>query len=112
LLKAGRPQDAKPDADKSVDLASTPENLDTRGHILLALGDTKGALDDFNAALREDADSISSLWGRGQTYEAQGLLARAMIDFNEAVDMEASDREDRDAQEKAHARLRALQASR
>jgi tetratricopeptide (TPR) repeat protein len=111
LLKARRPEDAKADADKAVALAPTPENLDTRGHILLALGNASGALSDFNAALYGSADSISSLWGRGEAYEAQGFPAQAIIDFRKAVELEAADAEDRDAQEKARARLAVLQAT-
>jgi tetratricopeptide (TPR) repeat protein len=112
LFKAGQAEEAKLDADKSIELAPNSDNFDTRGHILLALGDTEGALDDFNEALRENADSISSLWGRGQAYEAQGLPAEAITDFNKAIELRALDFDDREAQEKARARLVVLQAAR
>ncbi len=111
LLKAGRLEEAKRDADKAVAFAPTSDNLDTRGHILLALGEVQAALDDFNAALSMNADSISALLGRGQTYEARGFPMEALADFKKASDLEALDFDDREAQAKARARLLALQAT-
>ena len=78
------------------------------GHILLALGNTNAALEDFNAALRVNGDSISSLWGSGQVYEAQELPALAILGFKKTIELKASVSANRDAQTKARARLAAL----
>ncbi len=111
LFKAGKLEEARLDADKAVAFERSPDNLDTRGHILLALGDTQDALNDFNAALREKPNSISSLWGRGEAYEAGGLLTEALADFKRASELLAMDFDDRKAQEQARAHLAVLEAS-
>jgi len=81
-----------------------------RGLILLALGDAKAALDDFNEALRLKADSIVSLWGRGQSYEIQGLRSLALADYKKAIELSPENPDDTDAQKKAHAQLIVLEA--
>ena len=83
---------------------------DTRGHILLALGNTKEALDDFNEALRHKADMVSSLSGRGQAYEQQGLRSLALADYKKAIELKANGADETDAQNKARARLIVLDA--
>ena len=110
-FKAGKAAEAKSDADKAVSLA--PADADprsTRGLILLALGDTKGALDDFNEGLRLKADDIGSLWGRGQVYEIQGLRSRVVADFKRVIEVKAATADETDVQNKARARLIVLEA--
>ena len=111
LFKAGKAVEAKFDADKAVSLnPAAPESRDTRGHILLTLGDAKAALDDFNEVLRLKADSISALWGRGQSYEQQGLRSLALADYKKAIELKAMGSEAAGAQNKARARLIILEA--
>lgn len=111
LFSTGNTKDAKADADKAVTLRPNFENRDTRGHILLALGETSAAFEDFNEALRFKKDAINSLWGRGQVYERQGLRSLAIADYRQAIEQKPSgSKEDIDAQREARARLLALEA--
>jgi tetratricopeptide (TPR) repeat protein len=97
------------DVEKAIALKpGDPDALDTRGHILLALGQTARALEDFNAALQKRPDAISSQWGRGLVYEGQGLAVLAVIDFKRAIELKATGADELEAQEKVRARLVAL----
>ena len=84
---------------------------DTRGHILLALGDANAALDDFNEAFQLKGDWISTRWGRGQVYERQQKPSLAVEDYRKAVEFKANSLSDKDMQNKARARLVLLEAS-
>jgi tetratricopeptide (TPR) repeat protein len=111
LLKARRLEEARIDVNKAIAFVPNADNLDTRGHILLALGDIEGALNDFNYALQGRPESISALSGRGQAFEAKGLIAEALLDFQRAAGLKAGDFDDREAQKQAQARLVALEAT-
>jgi tetratricopeptide (TPR) repeat protein len=107
----GQTLEAKADADKAALLApGSAEPMDVRGHVLLALGDAKGALANFNEALRLNPEMISSLWGRGQAYELQGLGSQAIADYRKAIKLKPRGRGVREEQAKALERLAALEA--
>ncbi len=74
------------------------------------MNEAKAALDDFNASLQLKPGYISSLWGRGQVYEQQGLRSLAIADYKKAVELKAGDPDQTDAQNKARARLIVLEA--
>jgi tetratricopeptide (TPR) repeat protein len=80
-----------------------------RGLIFLGSGNAKGAFEDFNEVLRSSQGSIPSLWGRGQAYEQQGLKSLALDDYKRAIEMRGRSPEETEAQEKARARLVALE---
>ncbi len=104
------------DLNEAVRRKSSAFNRIGRGLTLLAIGKTDAALDDFNEALdRRDkwvqgAPPIAALWGRGHLYERRGLRSLAQADYNKAIEAKASDPLDKDAQNKARARLIALEA--
>ena len=52
----------------------------------------------------------SSLWGRGQGYERQGLRSLAVADYKKAIELKAVGPDETDAQNKARARLIVLEA--
>jgi tetratricopeptide (TPR) repeat protein len=110
FFKKGDKDRALADLNEAVRLQQWDATVrERRGHVLLALGDAKGALDDFNEALRRKADVISSLWGRGQVYEQQGLRSLALADYKKAVEIKPVSRWETEDQAKVTVRLIALE---
>ena len=98
------------DANRALALArkqdSKSDIYDTRGHINLGLKNLWKALDDFNKGLAINPNLIPSYWGRGQVYERLGMLAKALDDYRTATSLDTKNLgENREAQEKARARL-------
>ena len=87
-----------------------PRAREARGKSLLALDKPGEALEDFNEALRQNANAIGAHWGRGQAYERQGLRGAALADYKQAIELKAGNPDEKDVQEKARARLAALEA--
>ena len=81
-----------------------------RGHAFLAMGKTDAAIEDFNESLRLKADNVTALWGRGQVYEQQGLRSLALADYKKAIELKAVGPVRHNFQNKARARLIALEA--
>jgi len=64
-----------------------PEIQIAIGHILLAKGDTEGAIENFRAAY-EATNSVEALLGLGEAYEKTGELKKAALVYKKAVETE------------------------
>ena len=107
-LAMGKPQEALADIRKALKLApGDPAILDTEGHILIALGRPKEALRSFNRVLKAK-QYAASFYGRGMAQEKLELKAEAIQDYKSALDLKVWDIEEKEAQQKARARLEAL----
>ena len=84
-----------------------PAILDTEGHILIALGRPNEALQSFNRVLKAK-QYAASFYGRGMAYEKLELKAEAIQDYKSALALKVWDIEEKEAQQKARARLEAL----
>ena len=64
----GKPQTGLPDVEKSLQLSPTsPHALDTRAHIRQAMGDIRGALQDYDAAIWYGGPRMIKLYQCGLT---------------------------------------------
>jgi lipoprotein NlpI len=59
--------------------------LFTQGNHDYQKGDYDGAIQDYNRAIRLDAESAAAFGGRGAAYFAKGEYEQAIQDFNEAI---------------------------
>jgi tetratricopeptide (TPR) repeat protein len=59
-----------------------------RGVEKLATGDFRGAIDDFNQAIKIDPNSASAYSIRGHTYTLQGEFKKALTDLNRAIEID------------------------
>ena len=110
-LAMGKPQEALADIRKALELApADPAILDTEGHILIALGRPKEALRSFNRVLEgpNAKQYAASFYGRGLAQEKLDSKAEAIRDYKSALDLKVWDIEEKEAQQKARARLEAL----
>ena len=80
-----------------------------RGLVLMAMGKTEAALEDFNEALQLPIKPTEAFWGRGQIYELQGLRSLALADYKKALELISVLPDDKEAQNKARARLIVLE---
>jgi tetratricopeptide (TPR) repeat protein len=107
-LAMGKPREALADIRKALKLApGDPAILDTEGHILIALGRPDEALQSFNRVLKAK-QYAASFYGRGLAYEKLELKAEAIQDYKSALALKVWDIEEKEAQQKARARLEAL----
>lgn len=73
------------DCNKALSLApNAPAYLDSRAFVKFRQGDWKGAVADYDAALRRMPTLVSSLYGRGLTYAKLGDRNRAIADIARA----------------------------
>ena len=71
-FKSGQPRKAEPDVARALELSPmSPHALDTRAHVRQSLGDLKGALKDYNAAMRYGGARMVKLYQCG--LQAHGL---------------------------------------
>ena len=102
------------DAENAVARApEDPDILDTRGQIYLALGRLDEAFVDLNKAIALSFQSPSTYYARGVIYEKRGQIALAVTDYRTSIELSASDEGESDkweleAQDKAKARIAAL----
>ncbi len=111
LMTAGRLDEAMADITKAAEVS--PNSLSimgTRAQILLAMGKTEDAVAAFDAALRGEPVYLVSYCGQGLAFEKLGQVERAVEDYHRCLEMSAEDKDDRDAQEIARARLKILAA--
>lgn len=66
--------------DKLITIAPTANNYSTRGDIKLDLGDTEGAFNDFNKALKEDPDNVEYLSRRAEIFFYQEKYEKSKTD--------------------------------
>lgn len=110
-LAMGKLSEAHADILKALTFApGEPAILDTEGHILVALGRPKEALRSFNQVLEgpNGKQYAASFYGRGLAYEKLQSKALAIRDYRSALDIKVWDIEEKEAQQKARARLEAL----
>ncbi|RTL61997.1 MAG: tetratricopeptide repeat protein, partial [Hyphomicrobiales bacterium] len=86
----GRLEEALKEVQEALVVApSSPIYLDTRAHILLALGRSDEAEADFNRVLAAGLDAAATFWGVGRIADVRGDAARA-IKYYEKATTEAS----------------------
>ena len=68
------------------------------------------AITDFDAAIDLGKTSPITFFGRGKAYEKLGSLEEAIADYKVCIEMRAENQTDRNAQEKARAKLNDLSA--
>ena len=62
----------------------------TQGYHDYQKGDYDRAIQDYNQAIRLDANSASAFTGRGAAYFAKGDYERAIQDYNQAIRLDAN----------------------
>jgi tetratricopeptide (TPR) repeat protein len=110
LMTAGRLDEALADVTKAISLRpKSTMIMDTRAHILLAMNRTQDAIADFNAVIQSEKKSDPSTFcGRGTAYERVGSVDLAIADFKRCLELRPVDQIDRQAQEQAKVKLKAL----
>jgi tetratricopeptide (TPR) repeat protein len=112
LMTVGSLNEAFADITKATSI--DPKNadiMDTRAHILLAMDRAEEALASFDAAVRAGKTNPITFFGRGQAYERLDSIEHAIADYKTCLGNPAKNPNDREAQEKARARLNALAAA-
>jgi tetratricopeptide (TPR) repeat protein len=85
LLKGKRYREARADFDLLIAGSPTAVTYTGRGHARMQLGDSEGALADYELALRLDPDAHGALTNRGALLTAAGRHKQALADFDRLV---------------------------
>ena len=110
FVKLGKFAQAKVDGKKAVELdPNGPAQMDTLGHALLGAGDVDEAIAMFTRAIGLGTKDATAFSGRGQSYEKRALRDLALADYRKALEVTASDDDQKTAQDTARTRLLALE---